>query len=136
MPNDSISIVIKAEGRYSAVLKTMSSVMKSFEKNAEHLERTLRVLSGEKSVLKAETGKARKAMQEAQKQSAATGDAADGSAASPAGQEYGVWRRKLEAVNQAMKTAAFFHRRLLFCSAVLILNGDAHTAINYALSIP
>ena len=136
MPNDSISIVIKAEGRYSFVLKTMSNVTKSFDKNAENLGQTLHALSGEKSVLKAETDKARRATQEAQKQFADTGDAADGLAASPAGQEYEGWRRKLETVSQTMKTAAFFHRRLLFCSAVLILNEDAHTAINYAIFIP
>lgn len=62
MPDNSISIVIKAEDRYSSVLKTMSSVTKSFDKNAENLERTLHTLSGEKSVLKTETDKARKAL--------------------------------------------------------------------------
>ncbi|MDY3906606.1 MAG: hypothetical protein SOZ47_07370 [Lawsonibacter sp.] len=97
------SIVIKAEDRYSSVLKNLSSVTSNFDKNAEHLERTLHELSGEKTLLKAETDKARKAMQEAQKQFAKTNDAADGLAASLAGQEYEDYRRKLEAINSAMK---------------------------------
>lgn len=97
------SIVIKAEDRYSSVLKNLSSVTSNFDKNAEHLERTLHELSGEKTLLKAETDKARKAMQEAQKQFAKTNDAADGLAASLAGQEYEDYRRKLEAINSTMK---------------------------------
>lgn len=98
-----VSIVITATDRYSSVLKSMSDVTKNFDKNAEHLERTLHELSGEKTLLKAETDKARKAMQEAQKQFAATGDAADGLTASLAGQEYEDYRRKLEAINRTMK---------------------------------
>jgi hypothetical protein len=97
------SIVIKAEDRYSSVIKSLSAVTKGFSKDAEELERTLRDLSGEKAILKAETDKSRKAMQEAQKQFAATGDAADGLRASLAGQEYEDYRRKLEAINKTMK---------------------------------
>lgn len=97
------SIVITATDRYSSVLKSMSDVTKGFDKNAEHLERTLHELSGEKSILKAETDKARKAMQEAQKQFANTHDEADGLRASLAGQEYEDFQRKLTAVNQTMK---------------------------------
>ncbi len=98
-----VSIVIKAEDRYSAVLKNLSATVKGFDKDAEHLERTLHALSGEKSVLKAETDRVRKAMQEAQKQFAATHDEADGLAASLAGREYEDYRRKLEAVNRTME---------------------------------
>ena len=71
------SIVVKIEDRYSTVLKSMSEVTKAFDKNAEHLERTLHDLSGEKSILQAETNRARKAMLDAQKQFAATGNEAD-----------------------------------------------------------
>jgi len=97
------SIVIKAEDRYSSVLKNMSNVTKAFDKDSEHLERTLHELSGEKSILQAETDKARKAMQEAQRQFAKTHSEADGLRASLAGQEYEDYRRKLEAINKTMK---------------------------------
>ncbi len=97
------SIVIKVEDRYSSVLKNMSNVTKGFDKSAEHLEQTLHELSGEKSILKAETDKARRAMQEAQRQFAKTHKEADGLAASLAGQEYEDYRRKLEAINRTMK---------------------------------
>ena len=81
----------------------MSAVTKGFDKDAERLEKTLHELSGEKSILKAETDKARKAMQEAQKQFANTRNEADGLAASLASQEYEDYRRKLEAINKTMK---------------------------------
>lgn len=97
------SIVIKVEDRYSSVVRSMSDVTKAFDKNAEHLERTLHDLSGEKSILQAETNKARKAMLDAQKQFAATGDEADALKASLAGQEYEDYRRKMEAINKTMK---------------------------------
>ncbi len=97
------SIVVKIEDRYSSVLKSMSDVTKAFDKNAEHLEKTLHDLSGEKSILQAETNKARKAMLDAQKQFAATGDEADALRASLAGQEYEDYRRKMETINRTMK---------------------------------
>lgn len=59
------SIVIKAEDRYSTVLKNMSNVTKAFDKDTAHLERSLHDLSGEKSLLRAETDRAGKAMLEA-----------------------------------------------------------------------
>ncbi|MCI8481145.1 MAG: tape measure protein [Oscillibacter sp.] len=97
------SIVVKIDDRYSSVLKSMSDVTKAFDKNAEHLEKTLHDLSGEKSILQAETNKARKAMLDAQKQFAATGDEADALRASLAGQEYEDYRRKMETINKTMK---------------------------------
>ena len=97
------SIVVKIEDRYSSVLKSMSDVTKAFDKNAEHLEKTLHDLSGEKSILQAETNKARKAMLDAQKQFAATGNEADALRASLAGQEYEDYRRKMETINKTMK---------------------------------
>ena len=97
------SIVIKVEDSYSSALKNLSNAMKSFDKTTEALERRLHDLSGEKSVLKAETDKARKAMQDAQKQFASTGDAADALAASLAGQEYEDYRRKMDAINKTMR---------------------------------
>ena len=97
------SIVIKAEDRYSSVLKELSTVTKAFNKDSEELERTLHELSSTKTLLKTETDKARKTMQEAQKQFEKTGDAADGLRASLAGQEYEDYRRKLDAVNKTMR---------------------------------
>lgn len=97
------SIVIKLEDRYSTTLKQMSQVTKSFDKDTEELERTLHKLSGEKSLVAAETEKARKAMKEAQRQFAATGDEADALRASLAGQEYEDYRRKMEAINKTLK---------------------------------
>ena len=97
------SIVVKIDDRYSAVLRSMSDVTKAFDKNAEHLERTLHDLSGEKSILQAETNRARKAMLDAQKQFAATGNEADALRASLAGQEYEDYRRKMETINKTMK---------------------------------
>ncbi len=97
------SIIIKAEDRYSSVLKNMSNVTKAFDKESEHLERTLHDLSGEKSILQAETDKARRAMKEAQRQFAETHSEADGLRASLAGQEYEDYRRKLETINKTMK---------------------------------
>lgn len=81
----------------------MSNVMKAFDKNAEHLEHTLHKLSEEKSILGTETDKARKVMQEAQKQYAKTGDAADALKASLAGQEYEDYRREMESINETMQ---------------------------------
>lgn len=97
------SIVIKLEDRYSTTLKQMAQVTKSFDKDAEELERTLHKLSGEKSILAVETEKARKVMKDAQRQFAATGDEADALRVSLAGQEYEDYRRKMEAVNKTMK---------------------------------
>ncbi len=97
------SIVVKIDDRYSSILRSMSEVTKAFDKNAEHLEKTLHDLSGEKSILQAETNRARKAMLDAQKQFAATGDEADALRASLAGQEYEDYRRKMETINKTMK---------------------------------
>ena len=97
------SLAIKIDDRYSSVLKSMSNVTKAFDKDVEHLEKTLHSLSGEKSLLQAETNRARKAMLDAQKQFAATGDQADALKASLAGQEYEDYRRKLEAVTRTLK---------------------------------
>ncbi len=71
------SIIVKTEDRYSSVLKNMSNVTKAFDKESEHLERTLHDLSGEKSILQAETDKARRTMKEAQRQFAETHSEAD-----------------------------------------------------------
>ncbi len=104
MPNESVaSIVIKAQDGYSTVLTEMSKVTASLDKKTESLNRTLKELSGEKTVLQAKTNQARKAMKEAQEQFAKTGDAADGLAASLKGQEFEDWNRKLMAVNKTMK---------------------------------
>lgn len=97
------SIVIKLEDRYSTTLKQMAQVTKAFDKDSEGLERTLHELSGEKSILAAQTDKARKVMKEAQRQFALTGDEADGLRAVLAGREYEDYRRKLEAVNKTLK---------------------------------
>ena len=97
------SLAIKIDDRYSSVLKSMSNVTKAFDKDVEHLEKTLHSLSGEKSLLQAETNRARKAMLDAQKQFAATRDQADALKASLAGQEYEDYRRKLEAVTRTLK---------------------------------
>ena len=78
MPTESVtSIVITAEDDYTSVLKKMSQVTKTFSKDAELLQRAMNELAGEKSLLKAETDKARKAMKEAQTQFTKTGDAAE-----------------------------------------------------------
>lgn len=97
------SIVIKAEDRYSSTLKQMAQVTKAFDKDSEELERTLHKLSGEKTLLAAQTDKARSAMKEAQRQFTLTGDEADALRASLAGQEYEDYRRKLAAVNKTLK---------------------------------
>ncbi len=97
------SLAIKIDDRYSSVLKSMSNVTRAFDKDVEHLEKTLHSLSGEKSLLQAETNRARKAMLDAQKQFAATRDQADALKASLAGQEYEDYRRKLEAVTRTLK---------------------------------
>lgn len=97
------SIVIKAEDRYSSTLKQLAQVTKAFDKDSEELERTLHKLSGEKTLLAAQTDRARTAMKEAQRQFALTGDEADALKASLAGQEYEDYRRKLEAINKTLK---------------------------------
>lgn len=97
------SIVIKAEDRYSSTLKQLAQVTKAFDKDSEELERTLHKLSGEKTLLVAQTDRARTAMKEAQRQFALTGDEADALKASLAGQEYEDYRRKLEAINKTLK---------------------------------
>lgn len=52
------------------MLNAMSNVTKALDKNSKYLEQTLHTLSGEESVLKAETARVRRAMLEARERHA------------------------------------------------------------------
>ena len=71
------SIVITAQDRYSSAVKSMASVTKSFSKDAEQMEKTLRNLQKNKYDLKVKTDEARSELKALEKQYAATGDEAD-----------------------------------------------------------
>ena len=72
------SLVIKAEDRYSESVRKMSQTTKSLNKDVDDLEEQLRQLSMQKAPLKSALDEANRALKEAQKQFAATGDEADG----------------------------------------------------------
>ena len=72
------SLVIKAEDRYSEAVRKMAQTTKTFNKDVDALEEQLHQLSTQKVSLKVDLDKAQKALKDAQKQFAATGDEADG----------------------------------------------------------
>lgn len=57
--------ILKPEDYYSPVLNATPNVTKTLDKNSKHLEQILHTLSGEESILKAETARGRRAMPEA-----------------------------------------------------------------------
>ena len=70
------SLVIRAEDRYSEAVRKMSSVTKSFSKDADEMNQTLEALSRQKGPLAASLKDLRKELSEAQKQFNETGDEA------------------------------------------------------------
>ena len=69
-------IAITATDRYSGVVKQMTNTTKAFHKDVDSLEEKLYQLSRTKATIQVDVNKAKKELQEAQKQFAATGDAA------------------------------------------------------------
>lgn len=97
------SIVIKAEDRYSATLRSLSSVTKSFDKDVDRLEDTLYSLSKQKGTLNAALKEAGKQLSEAQKQFNATKDEAAGLQLELAQANYDGIKRNLEAVTRTAR---------------------------------
>lgn len=97
------SIVIKAEDRYSDAVKAMSKYTKAFSKDVDALEDNLYQLSRNKTQLKIDAKQALNTLKEAEKQFAATGDAADGLKLELAQANYDNIRRDLNLVTRAAK---------------------------------
>ena len=97
------SIVIKSTDRYSEAVKKMATVTKSFNKDVDKLEDTLYALNKNKITLKMDLSKAKSELKAAEKQFAATGDAADGLKMELAQANYDNIVRNLKAVTTAAR---------------------------------
>ena len=99
------SLVIKAEDRYSDAVRKMSQTTKSLNKDVDDLEEQLRQLSMQKAPLKAALDEANRALKEAQKQFAATGDEADGLKLQLQQANYDNIKRNFDLVTRAARDA-------------------------------
>lgn len=99
------SLVIKAEDRYSDAVRKMSQTTKSLNKNVDDLEEQLRQLSMQKAPLKTALDEANRALKEAQKQFAATGDEADGLKLQLQQANYDNIKRNFDLVTRAARDA-------------------------------
>lgn len=96
------SLVIKAEDRYSDAVRKMSQTTKSFNKDVDDL---LHQLSMQKAPLKSALDEANRALKEAQKQFAATGDEADGLKLQLQQANYDNIKRNFDLVTRAARDA-------------------------------
>lgn len=96
------SLVIKAEDRYSDAVRKMSQTTKSFNKDVDDL---LHQLSMQKAPLKSALDEASRALKEAQKQFAATGDEADGLKLQLQQANYDNIKRNFDLVTRAARDA-------------------------------
>lgn len=97
------SIVIKSTDRYSATVKEMSRVTKSFDKDVGKMESTLTALSKTKVSLRLDLSKAKSELKAAEKQFDATHNAADKLSLEMAQVNYDNVVRNLNAVTKAAK---------------------------------
>ena len=97
------SIVIKAEDRYSDAVKAMSAHTKALSKDVDALEDNLHQLSKNKVQLKLDAKQALNTLKEAEKQFAATGDAADGLKLELAQANYDNIKRNLDLVTKSAR---------------------------------
>ena len=97
------SLVIKAEDRYSDAIRKMSQNTKSLNKDVDDLEALLQQLSMQKGPLKSALDEANRALKEAQRQFAATGDEADGLRLQLQQANYDNIKRNLDLVTRAAR---------------------------------
>lgn len=97
------SIVIKAEDRYSAAVKAMSTHTRALNKDVDALEDNLYQLSRNKVQLRMDTRQAMTALRKAERQFLATGDAADGLKLEMAQANYDNIKRNLDLVTRSAR---------------------------------
>jgi predicted nucleic acid-binding Zn-ribbon protein len=100
-----ISIAITAKDNFSQAITTMRNANQAFNKDLTGLTSKLDALNKNKITLKIDADKARQALKEAEKQFAATGDAADKLKLEMANADYENARRNLSLVSQNAKQA-------------------------------
>jgi len=100
-----ISIAISARDNFTQAITTMRNANQSFNKDLTGLQSKLDALNKNKITLKVETDKAKTALKEAERQFAATGDAADKLKMELANANYENARRNLELVSKNAKQA-------------------------------
>lgn len=93
-----ISIAISAKDNFTQAVTTMRNANQSFSKDLEGLSEKLKALNGTRIILKADTDKARKALQDAQKAYEDCGDAAQEAALKAANANYEQARRNLKLI--------------------------------------
>lgn len=96
-----VSIVVKAEDRYSDAAKKMATATKSFNKDVDSLEKGLTLLSKNKATLRVDMQDAQKALKDAEKQFQATRSEADGLKLELAQANYDNIVRNLKTVTKA-----------------------------------
>ena len=97
------SLIIKAEDRYSDAVRKMSQNTRSLNKDVDDLEDLLHQLSLQKGPLKSALNEANRALKEAQRQFAATGDEADGLRLQLQQANYDNIKRNLDLVTRAAR---------------------------------
>ena len=97
------SLVIKAEDRYSEAIRKMSQNTKALSKDTDALEEHLRQLSAQSAPLRTALSEAGRALKEAQRQFAATGDEADGLKLQLQQANYDTIKRNLDVVTRAAR---------------------------------
>ena len=95
--------MIKAEDRYSDAIRKMSQNTKSLNKDVDDLEALLQQLSMQKGPLKSALDEASRALKDAQRQFAATGDEADGLRLQLQQANYDNIKRNLDLVTRAAR---------------------------------
>lgn len=96
------SILIAAQDKYTDTLRKMEKATDGLDKSSEELERRLAELSKTKANLRAAAEKTRGELRKAEKQFAATGEAADQRTMEAYAESYDELNRKVKAVNQTM----------------------------------
>ena len=100
-----ISIAISARDNFTQAITTMRNANQSFNKDLTGLQSKLDALNKNKITLKVETDKAKTALKEAERQFAATGDAADKMNMELANANYETARRNLDLVSKNARRA-------------------------------
>lgn len=101
----SVSIAIAARDNFSTAITTMRNSSQAFGQDLQGLQNRLDALNRTRATLKVDVEKAKAALKEAEKQFAATGDAADKLALELANAEYENARRNLDLVSKNARQA-------------------------------
>lgn len=100
-----VSIAISIRDNFSEAITTIRNSSRAFDKDMEGLQRKLNTLNNTRAIMKVDTDKSHRALREAEKQFAQTGDAADELNLKLANADYENARRNLGLVSKEAREA-------------------------------